>query len=72
MIRIRPADVLFAFMVMSAAAGYAAGKNDALGKIQAKIDAANDRRAMRNAQIMLSEYQRTMIPAKAENAPSQA
>jgi len=68
MIRIRPADILFMTLIIGAAGGYVAGKNDLLGKVQLKIDAANDRRALRNASILLDEasYRNfgVMIPAK--------
>ena len=61
MIRIRPADILFMTLILGAAGGYVAGKNDLLGKIQFKIDAANDRRALRNAQILLDVYHSTEL-----------
>lgn len=69
---IRPHDVIFTAMIIGAITGYGIAKSGLDDKFFDALDKASDRRALRNAQIMLDEaaYRDfgVIIPAKAQDA----
>ena len=70
MIRIRPLDVVLGAMLIGAIGGYSAAKIGLDEKLMDSLERAADRRALRNANIMLdqAEMRAALVLTKVPNA----
>jgi predicted ATP-dependent serine protease len=69
----QPREILLAAFYLGAVGGYAVAKSGLDRKLIAAMESAADRRALRNAQIMLDEVEqrRVAVPVKATNAAAE-